>query len=360
MPDTMLHSPLHLGAIHLPSRVVMAPMTRNRATPDGVPTSMMATYYAQRASAGLIVTEMTQVEARGQAAANMPGLHSRAQVDGWRRVVDDVHQAGGRIVVQLGHAGRASHPLLQPFGALPVAPSAVLPAGSAFTPQGPRDLITPRALEADELPLIVEAFARAARRAHAAGFDGLELHAGNGFLLDQFIRDGSNLRQDEYGGTAHNRARLLVEVVEAVSSAWSPDRVGVRISPYNPYNDMHDSDPAATFALVARRLAHRGLAYLHVVEPLDLAPQLPRLTPLLRARFGGPVIANGGYSGPSAEAALHSRTADAVAFGKPFVSNPDLPRRLQLGLPLQPHDPSTLYGGGARGYIDYPPAAHVA
>lgn len=354
MPN--LHTPLRLGALDLPSRVIMAPMTRNRATRDGVPTPLMATYYAQRASAGLIVSEMAHVEPRGVAAIHMPGLHTRLQDDGWRLVTDAVHRAGGRIVVQLGHAGRASHPLLQPHGAPPVGPSAIQAQGSAYTSDGPRPFPVPRALALHELPDVIDAFARATRRARAAGFDGVELHAGNGFLLDQFLRDGSNQRTDAYGGPVEHRARLLLEVVEAVSAVWSADRVGVRLSPWNAYNDMHDSDPWTTFAHVARRLAGRGLAYLHVIEPVGLHGTLPRLTPVLRAHFGGPVIVNGGFTATSANAALREREADAIAFGAPFIANPDLPRRLALGIPLAQPDPSTFYGGTAFGYTDYPPA----
>ena len=354
VPHSLLQRPIRLGALHLPTRIVMAPMTRNRAAADGVPTPLMATYYAQRASAGLIITEMTHVEAAGRAAVDMPGIHTPAQVDGWRRITHAVHEAGGRIVLQLGHAGRASHPALLPGGARPVAPSAVRPSGAAFTADGPRPFIEPRALEVRELPAIVSAFAHAARLARAAGFDGVELHAANGFLLDQFLRDGSNRRDDAYGGPAANRARLLVEVVEAVSAAWDPQRVGVRVSPHNPYNDMSDSNPRETFSQVARCLAGRGLAYLHVVEPLDVA-SAARLTPMLCARFAGPVLVNGGFTAAAAEDALARGEADAVSFGAPFVANPDLPRRLALGLPLAAPDHATYYGGGARGYTDYPP-----
>jgi N-ethylmaleimide reductase len=370
METTTLFSPLALGAIPLASRIIMAPMTRNRAAADGVPTPLMAAYYTQRASAGLIITEMTHVEPRGLAAINMPGLHTRAQRDGWQRVVDSVHRAGGRIVAQLGHAGRASHPLLQPGHALPVGPSALLPAGSAFTTQGPKPFVVPRALAAHELPIMVDAFAMATQLALMAGFDGVELHAGNGFLIDQFLRDGSNQRTDAYGGAVEQRVRLLLDIVEASSQVWTPGRIGVRISPFNPYNDMQDSDPASTFTHVAKQLAHRGLAYLHVIEPLALQPiatsnesrtDAPlRLTPVLRAHFGGAVIANGGYTAKSAEVALQLREADAVAFGAPFIANPDLPQRLRLGLPLAQPDPTTYYGGDARGYTDYPAFAVAA
>jgi N-ethylmaleimide reductase len=338
----------------------MAPMTRSRATAAGVPTPLMATYYAQRASAGLIVAEMTDVEPRGRAGVDTPGLHTPAQRDGWRRVTDAVHAAGGRIVLQLGHAGRASHPLLQPHRALPIAPSAIRASGSAYTAAGPQPYVTPRALAVHELPPIVEAYANATRLARAAGFDGVELHAGNGYLLDQFLRDGSNRRDDAYGGAVENRARLLLEVVAAASAAWDARRIGVRVSPRHPYNDMRDADPAATFAHVARRLAGRGLAYLHVVEPLGDPGDAPRLTPTLRALFDGPVLVNGGFDAATAEAALARGEADAVSFGAPFIANPDLPRRLALGAPLETPDAATYYGGDARGYTDYPPLAPAA
>lgn len=353
MPTSSLHSPLALGAIRLPSRIVMAPMTRNRAGAHGVPTPLVVTYYAQRASAGLIVAEMTQVSAEGQGYLDTPGIHTDAQVDGWRAVTRAVHDAGGRIVLQLGHAGRISHPSLQPGGALPVAPSAIAPAGMTYTATGPQPFETPRALDAHELPRIVRAFADGARRARDAGFDGVELHAANGYLLDQFLRDGANQRTDAYGGTVANRARLLLEAVDAVSAAWEPGRVGVRVSPFNPYNSMADTDPWGTFTHVAERLAGRGLAYLHVVEPVT-GPGESRLTPVLRARFGGTVIANGGYDAERAEAAIGGGEADAVSFGALFIANPDLPQRLRLGAPLAEPDAATFYVGGERGYVDYP------
>ncbi len=361
MSRSPLHTPTAFGALTLPSRVVMAPMTRSRAGRHGVPTALMATYYAQRASAGLIVAEMTQVSADGVGYPGTPGIHDMAQVAGWRRVTAAVHAAGGRIVLQLGHAGRVSHPTLLPGGALPVAPSAVRPAGRVHTAQGPLPFVTPRALAADELPPIVASYADAARLARLAGFDGVEIHAGNGYLLDQFLRDGSNRRTDAYGGSVEHRARLLVEVVDATVRAWTAARVGVRVTPLADFNDMHDGAPARTFGHVAERLADFGLAYLHVVEPVATSTATaPRLTPTLRRLFGGPVIANGGYAADSAHAALVREEADAVSFGALYIANPDLARRLALGAPLAAPDRATFYGGDARGYTDYPALDAVA
>jgi N-ethylmaleimide reductase len=358
-PDP-LFQPLALGAIPLPSRVVMAPMTRSRAGAGGVPTPLMAQYYAQRASAALIVAEMTHVSADGAGYVGVPGIHDIAQLAGWRAVTRAVHAAGGRIVLQLGHSGRVSHPSLQPDGATPVAPSAIRPSGTVYTATGPQPFVTPRALELHELPRIVDAFADATRLARIAGFDGVEVHAGNGYLLDQFLRDGTNRRADAYGGTAERRARLLLEVLEAVAGAWSADRVGVRVSPLSAFNDMSDRDPAGTFAQLARRLRGRGLAYLHVVEPPAGASAERRLTAALRHAFDGAVIANEGFAAQSARDALARGEADAVSFGAPFIANPDLPCRLALGAPLAVPDRSTFYGGDARGFTDYPTLAAAA
>lgn len=353
---SLLLTPITLGGLALPTRVVMAPMTRNRASGDGVPTRLMAEYYAQRATAGLIVAEMTHVAADGRGYMHAPGIHTDAQVEGWRRVTHAVHERGGRIVLQVAHAGRSSHPALLPDGRLPVAPSVVAFDGMKHTPAGPQPVVPPRALRRDELPRIVAAFADAARRAREAEFDGVEVHAANGYLLDQFIRSGTNRRTDDYGGSASGRVRLLREVVEAVADAWTPGRIGVRVSPYNRYNGMADADPAGTFAQVAGDLAGRGLAFLHVVEPPSDARDEPRLTPMLRRLFGGPVIANGGMGGAEAEAeaALARGEADAVSFGAPFIANPDLVARLERGAPLAAPDRATFYGGDARGYTDYP------
>ena len=353
-----LFTPTRIGHIDLANRVVMAPMTRNRAGADGVPTPIMATYYAQRASAGLIVAEMTYPSPQGKAYINTPGIHNGRQVDGWRAVTEAVHERGGRIVLQIGHGGRISHPLLQPAGALPVAPSAIQPEGSVFTTRGPQPFVAPRALATSELPGIVAEFAVAAALAKDAGFDGIELHAANGYLLDQFLRDGSNRRTDAYGGSAANRARLLREVVDATVKVWGEGRVGVRLSPLNPFNSMSDSNVVETFTTAARAVANRGLAYLHVIEPVSGATE--RMTPLLRQAFGGAVMLNGSYSGELAADALAHDEGEVVAFGSPFIANPDLVQRIAIGASLAAPDSSKMYVGGAAGYIDYPPLTAAA
>lgn len=349
-----LLSPVRVGPYGLRNRVVMAPMTRNRASSGNVPTPLNAQYYAQRASAGLIITEATQVCAQGVGYPDTPGIHTEEQVAGWRLVTDAVHQRGGRILLQLWHVGRISHPFYQPGGAVPVAPSPVRPKGEIYTPDGMKPFVTPRALEASEIPGIVRQFAGGARRALDAGFDGVEIHAANGYLIDQFLRDGTNRRTDRYGGSIENRTRFLLEVTEAVCAVWGADRVGVRLSPVNPFNDMADSDPARAFAYAARRLNEFGLAYLHVVEQVSLEAPEPRVTPVLRAAFRGPVIANGGYDRDLAEAALARGTADLVSFAKLFLANPDLPERFAEGASLNVPDAKTFYGGDERGYTDYP------
>ncbi|HYT72737.1 MAG TPA: alkene reductase [Gemmatimonadales bacterium] len=354
IPDITLLSPIRLGTHELANRVMMAPMTRNRAGPGNVPTSLNATYYAQRASAGLIVTEASQVSPQGVGYPDTPGIHTDEQVVGWRRVTTAVHAHGGRIFLQLWHVGRISHPSFQPGGALPVAPSAVQPRGKVFTPRGPRPFVTPHALETEEIPGVVRQFADGARRARDAGLDGVEIHAANGYLIDQFLRDGTNHRTDRYGGSVENRARFLLEVTEAVCQVWGSDRVGVRLSPVHSFNDMADSDPVRTFGHAAERLSEFGLAYLHVIEHVTPEAPEPLVTPLLRARFGGPLMVNGGYTQALAEAAVARGAADMVSFGKLFLANPDLPERFAEGAPLNEPDPSTFYGGDQRGYTDYP------
>jgi N-ethylmaleimide reductase len=352
-PD--LSTPVAIGALTLPNRIVMAPMTRNRAGPGNVPTALTAEYYSQRASAGLIITEATQVSPQGVGYPGTPGIHSDAQVAGWRRATDAVHQAGGRIFLQLWHVGRISHPSLQPDGALPVAPSARAPKGEAFTASGPQPFVTPRELRTAEIPEIVGQFEAGARLAKAAGFDGVEIHGANGYLIDQFLRDGTNRRSDRYGGSLAGRARFLIEVTEAVAGVWGPGRVGVRLSPQSAFNDMSDSDPRATFGHAARALAPFGLAYLHIVEPVGALPEgTAPLAPDLKQAFGGPLMINGGYTRALAEAALARGAADLVSFGASFLANPDLPLRLVQDAPLNPPDPATFYGGDARGYTDYP------
>ena len=352
-----LFTPLDLGPYELRNRIVMAPMTRNRAGVGNVPTELAATYYTQRAGAGLIVTEATQVSPQGVGYPGTPGIHSPEQVEGWKRVTQSVHAAGGRIFLQLWHVGRISHPSLQPEGALPVAPSALLPAGKAMTATGMAPFVTPRALELAEMPGIVEQFTRGAENAKAAGFDGVEVHGANGYLLDQFLRDGSNRRTDRYGGSVENRARLLLEVTEAVVGVWGKERVGARLSPGNPFNDMADSDPPAAFGYAARELDKLGLAYLHIVEPMPDTPAPGGV--MADSRFFRPLwhqalIVNRGYTRETAMAAVASGAADLVAFAALFLANPDLPERFRRNAPLNPPDRPTFYGGGAKGYTDYP------
>ncbi len=353
-----LFTPVRLGALVVPNRLVMAPMTRSRAGAGGVPTPLTATYYAQRASAGLIVTEAAHVSRDGIGYPGTPGIHTDDQVAGWSAVTNAVHGAGGRIFLQIWHVGRVSHPSIQPNGRLPVAPSAIAPEGQLYTVQGRQPFVAPRALEPSEIARVIADFARSAQLAREAGFDGVDLHAANGYLIDQFLRDGSNHRTDRYGGSVANRARFLLEVTEAVAKVWGADRIGVRLSPLNSYNSMADSDPMATFRHVAAELGRMEVAYLHVIEP---GPGHPMATPAgcalleaLRVEFSGRFIVDGGRDRHSAESALAGCRADLVALATPFISNPDLVERLAQGLPLTYADPSTFYAGGARGYVDYP------
>lgn len=358
-PDRPLLTPFDLGPYRLPSRVVMAPMTRNRAGEGNVPTEMNALYYRQRASAALILTEATPVEPRGHGYPGIPGLHTDEQEEGWARVTDAVHREGGRIFSQLWHTGRISHPLTL-GNERPVAPSAVKPAGEAMTPEGPKPFVTPRPLEVEEVEEIVALFRGAAERAYRANFDGVELHAANGYLVDQFLRDGTNRRTDRYGGSVEDRARFLVEVTEALVEVWGPERVGVRLSPLNDLNDMEDSDPPSTFGYAARRLGELGIAYLHVVEPGSPKPPVEdegetgRTFRAIRDAFPGPLVANGGYDRESGNAVVEAGYAQLVSYAKLFLANPDLPRRFAEGLPLNEPDPDTFYGGDEEGYVDYP------
>ena len=357
-PD--LFTPLRLGAIELPNRVVMAPMTRSRAGEGNVPTPLMAEYYGQRASAGLIITEATQVSASGQGYPSTPGIHTDAQTLAWRRIAEEVHAKGGLIAAQLWHVGRISHTEFQPNGALPVAPSAIAAAGQSYTSKGLLPFPTPRALETDEIPGLVKAFADAAKRAvFDAGLDGVEIHGANGYLIDQFLRDRTNKRTDRYGGGVENRARFLLEIVDAVATAVGPGRVGVRLSPTGTFNDMADSDPRALYTHVVEALNPFGLAFLHVIEGQPghhMAPPegAPHLAAELRRIFKGPFIINGGYSKEQAEAAIAAGAADAVSFGEPFIANPDLPERFRRNAALNTPDKASYYGGDARGYTDYP------
>jgi N-ethylmaleimide reductase len=358
MPPIDVFSSFHLGPLTLPNRVVMAPMTRNRAGPGNVPTSLNATYYTQRASAGLIISEGTQISPQGLGYPGTPGIHSAEQVAGWRLVTNAVHAAGGRIFLQLWHVGRISHPSLQTGGALPIAPSAIRPEGQAWTSNGLQPYVTPHALEPNEIARIVADFRRGAFHARQAGFDGVELHGANGYLIDQFLRDKTNQRTDRYGGSALNRARFLIEATEALISEWGPERVGVRISPTNPFNDIADSNPAATFATAIGELNRLNLAYLHVVEPVAGDPVVSGETPdirFFRRLWRGALIANKGYDLPRANAVLRDGEADLVSFAVLFLANPDLPERFRRGAALNPPDRKSFYGGAAHGYTDYPP-----
>ncbi|GAB4385816.1 MAG: alkene reductase [Elainellaceae cyanobacterium] len=355
--DTTLLSPIKLGRYELPNRIVMAPLTRNRAGDGNVPHALNATYYTQRASAGLIITEATQISPQGVGYPSTPGIHTPEQVAGWKLVTNAVHEQGGRIFLQLWHVGRISHPSLQPDGALPVAPSAIAPAGEAATYEGPKPFVTPRALETDEIPAIVEQYRQAAQNALEAGFDGVEIHSANGYLLDQFLRDGSNHRTDQYGGSIENRARFLLEVVEAITGVWGGDRVGVRLSPSGTFNDMSDSDPQALFTYVVGQLDRFNLAYIHIVEPREDngAPAGQNLTAgFFRSVYSGTIISAGGYDRELAEEVIASGDADLIAFGRWYISNPDLVERFAADAALNPYDRSTFYGGDERGYTDYP------
>ena len=358
--ENILTSSVRLGPYELANRIVMAPLTRNRAGVGNVPQAMNVEYYAQRASAGLIITEATQISPQGIGYPNTPGIHTTEQVNGWKKVTQAVHQRGGRIFLQLWHVGRISHPSLQPNGALPVAPSAIKPEGEAYTYEGLQPFVTPRALETEEISGVIEQYRYAAQHAIEAEFDGVEIHSANGYLLDQFLRDGTNHRTDAYGGSVTNRARLLLEVTEAVSEVWGADRVGVRISPVHAFNSMHDSQPQLTFGYVAKQLNQFGLAYLHVVESRygDGAYPVHSVQPfdeqMLRDAFQGTYMGNAGYNRERALAALHSGEADLIAFGALFIANPDLPLRLALNASLNEPDVSTFYGGDEKGYTDYP------
>ncbi len=354
MPD--LFDPLQAGDLSLPNRVVLAPLTRTRAGAGRVPTALNADYYAQRASAGLILSEATSVDPMGVGYPDTPGIWSDAQVAGWQTVTRAVHAGGGRIMMQLWHVGRVSHPD-HLDGRLPVAPSAIAPDGHVSLLRPQRPYVTPRALEASEIPAIVEAYRKGAENAKRAGFDGVEIHGANGYLLDQFLQDASNRRTDRYGGSIENRARLLLEVTDAAISVWGAGRVGVHLAPRGDAHSMGDSDPLATFGYVAKELGRRGIAFIFARESLGEK----RIGPELKRLFGGVLIANEGFDRESAQRVLDAGEADAVSFGKLYISNPDLPRRLLLGAPLNPFHPETFYGYGqpdARlGYTDYPSLA---
>jgi N-ethylmaleimide reductase len=353
---TKLFEPFKLGPISLPNRLVMAPLTRNRALAGLVPNPLAVEYYGQRASAGLLVSEATQVSQQGQGYQDTPGIYSKEQVAGWRKVTDRVHERGGRIFLQLWHVGRISHTSLQPNNGAPVAPSAIRAKGKTFVGGTFADVSEPRALSLQEIPGIIESFRKGAANALAAGFDGVEVHGANGYLLEQFAKDGTNKRSDAYGGSIENRAKLMLEVAKAVAAEAGPNRTGIRISPVTPANDISDSDPQPLYDYIVDQLSALKLVYLHVVEgatggPRDIAPFDYGS---LRKRFKGAYIANNGYDFELANKVLAADAADLIAFGKPFLANPDLVERLKRGAPLNAPDKATFYGGGAKGYTDYP------
>jgi len=360
-----LLSPLTLGRYVLRNRIVMAPLTRTRAGDRNVPREMNVEYYRQRSSAGLIISEATPVSPFGHGYRGTPGIHTEEQRDAWRRITDTVHEQGGLIFQQLWHVGRLSHQDLQPNGVLPVAPSAIRPSGDALTWDGPKPRPTPRALEAAEIPGVIEEFHRGARLSFEAGFDGVEVHGANGYLPDQFLNTSSNQRDDEWGGSVENRARFLLAVTDAVIDVWGADRVGVRLSPTNRHGDIDDSDRLATYTYAVEEANRRNPAYIHLVSPrvsgnTDVQDQMDLGPDRFRHRITGTtrLIAAGGYKPQDAEDLLQRDEVDAVAFGRSFIANPDLPRRIALGAPLNAYDRSTFYTRGVEGYLDYPTLDH--
>jgi 2,4-dienoyl-CoA reductase-like NADH-dependent reductase (Old Yellow Enzyme family) len=344
-----LFDPLQIGDVLLPHRMFMAPLTRCRASEGRVPNELMALYYTQRASAGMILTEATSVDPMGVGYPDTPGIWSEAQVKGWKHITDCVHAAGGRIFLQLWHVGRISDPIYL-NGQRPVAPSEIKPAGHVSLVRPPKEYVTPRSLELSEIPAIIEAYRRGAENAKTAGFDGVEIHGANGYLLDQFLQDKTNKRTDRYGGSIENRARLMLEVTDEVLTVWGKARVGMHLAPRGDGQDMGDSNPKATFGYVASQLGKRGIAFLCVRE--YLGPD--RLGPYLKRCFGGVYIANERFTKAQAEEVISNGEADAVAFGQQFLANPDLPKRFSLGAPLNSPNPSTYYANGPVGYTDYP------
>ncbi|MCF2525495.1 alkene reductase [Bradyrhizobium sp. G127] len=356
MSASKLFEPYKLGAVTLTNRAVMAPLTRNRAVAGFVPNPLAVEYYGQRASAGLLITEASQVSQQGQGYQDTPGIYTKEQIAGWRKVTDRVHERGGHIYIQLWHVGRISHTSLQPNGGAPVAPSAIRANGKTFVGGTFADVSEPRALELGEIPGIIDSFKRASANALEAGFDGVEIHGANGYLLDQFAKDGANKRTDAYGGSIENRARLMVEVSKAVVAEAGANRTGIRISPVTPANDVSDSNPQPLFDHIVDQLNALKLVYIHVIEGATGGPRdnAPFDYDSLRKRFSGTYIANNGYDFKLATDVLEKNKADLIAFGKLFISNPDLVERLKLGAPLNAFDKATFYGGGAKGYTDYP------
>ncbi len=355
---TTLLSPIQLGPISLPNRVFMAPLTRCRASEGHVPNDLNVKYYAQRASAGLIISEATSVSPSGYGYPNTPGIHTEAQVAGWKKITSAVHAKGGHMYLQLWHVGRISHPAYQEDGTQPVAPSAIKPKGQVFTGAAMEEYVTPRALETSEIPGIVAEYVHGATLAKEAGFDGVEIHNANGYLLDQFLRDGTNNRGDEYGGSVQNRARLTLEVTEAVVGIWGADRVGIRLSPGGVFNDMHDSNPLATFGHLLKELNAFNLAYAHItqVTAQDIAHGAKEgVGPKeLRPFWKGTIVSAGGFNLETGNKALTEGWADAIAFGVPFIANPDLPERFRQNAPLNAPEEASFYGGTEKGYSDYP------
>jgi N-ethylmaleimide reductase len=353
--QTSLYAPIQLGRLTLPNRIIMAPLTRCRA-PDFVPTELMATYYAQRATAGLIISEATPVTPLGIGYNGTPGIYNDQQVAAWKKITTAVHAKNGRLFLQLWHVGRISHPDFHD-GELPIAPSAIAPQGNILTPKGLKPFVVPRAVATHELPGIVEQYCQGAQNALAAGFDGVEIHSANGYLLDEFLRDGTNKRIDQYGGSAENRTRLLLEVTEAVINVWGSDRVGIRLSPSGTFNDMTDSNPTTIFVYLLEQLNRFNLAYVHIVDALEgdirHGANVIQLE-VLRKTYTGTLIVCGGYDQTRAEQTLAQGQADAIDFGQLYIANPDLVERFQRHAPLNIPDPSTYYGGDEKGYTDYP------
>jgi 2,4-dienoyl-CoA reductase-like NADH-dependent reductase (Old Yellow Enzyme family) len=346
---TTLQDPVRIGEWDLPNRIIMAPLTRCRASEGRVPNDLMREYYQQRASAGLIISEATSISPMGVGYPNTPGIWSDDQVTGWKRITEGVHKAGGRIILQLWHVGRISDPVYL-NGALPIAPSAIAPGGHVSMVRPEKPFVTPRALELDEIPGIIAEYRKGAENALAAGFDGVELHGANGYLLDQFLQDVSDHRVDEYGGSIENRARLMLEAVDAAISVWGATRVGLHLNPRCNTHSMGDSNKAGTFGFVAQEVGKRGIAFICVRESLEE----PRLEPELKKAFGGPIVANDTFAKESGEQVLANGEAEAVAYGRLFMANPDLPRRFALNAPLNEPVLDTFYASGARGYTDYP------
>lgn len=351
-----LFSPIKIGHYHLQNRIFMAPMTRCRSSDGNVPNEMMAHYYAQRASAGLIITEATQISTRGIGYPHTPGIHTTAQVKGWKQVTKAVHEKGGRIFLQLWHVGRISHPAFH-NGQLPVAPSAIKPVGSIYTPEGMKEFVIPHPLSVDEIKNVVQDYVTGAKNAIEAGFDGVEIHGANGYLIDQFLRDGSNHREDAYGGSVENRAKFLLEIVRGIIAAIGSDKTGVRLSPSGTFNDMKDSDPLSHFSYICEILNEFDLAYLHIIDALEgdirHGANVVELS-VLREAYKGVLLANGGYTQERGTKTIQSGLADAVAFGARFLANPDLPERFKANAALNTPNPDTFYTQGEQGYLDYP------